>query len=478
MIIPVILSGGVGSRLWPLSREHLPKQLMPLLGGEYSLFQKTLMRVSKIAEAAPPIIVCNESHRFMAAAQMQALNMTYTDIILEPVSRNTCPAITVGALAATKDDKDPDVLVLPADHIIREDDLFASAVRSGSALTSNGSIITFGIVPDRPETGYGYIHKGESVPGHSNGSACLVREFFEKPDHQKARSFVDSKEYFWNSGMFMFRASVFLKELGRLSPEILSACRESYEKARRDLDFTRLDEDAFSSCPSISIDYAVMEKTPQAVVIPLAAGWSDVGSWLSLHEVCEKDDCLNAVTGDVLLEDVRNCYIHSENRLVAALGIENQIIIETKDAVLVSSIERSQDVKLIVAKLKEQKREEAFSHSRIYRPWGSYESIDTGERFQVKRITVNPGASLSLQMHYHRTEHWIVVRGTARITNDDKVSLLHEDQSTYIPCGTQHRLENPGKIPLELIEVQSGSYLGEDDIRRFDDKYGRSQTGS
>ncbi len=473
MIVPVILSGGVGSRLWPLSREHLPKQLMPLLGGEHSLFQKTLMRVSKIAGTAPPIIVCNESHRFMAAAQMQALQTAYSDIILEPVGRNTCPAITVGVLAAMKDDGDPDVLVLPADHLIREDDLFASAVQKGSELTSDGNIITFGIVPDRPETGYGYICKGESIPGHASAEARLVRKFFEKPDYEKACSYVESKEYFWNSGMFMFRASVFLEELARLSPEILSACRESYEKARRDLDFTRLEEQSFTSCPNISIDYAVMEKTPRAAVVPLEVGWSDVGSWLSLHEVCEKDDSLNVVTGDVLLEDVRNCYVHSENRLIAALGIENQIIVETKDAVLVSSIERSQDVKLIVGRLKDQMREEALSHSRTYRPWGSYESIDTGERFKVKRITVNPGASLSLQMHYHRAEHWIVVRGTARIIKDNEEFLLNEDQSTYIPWGTRHRLENPGKIPLELIEVQSGSYLGEDDICRFDDKYGR-----
>ncbi|MGA3118470.1 MAG: mannose-1-phosphate guanylyltransferase/mannose-6-phosphate isomerase [Syntrophobacteraceae bacterium] len=474
MIVPVILSGGVGSRLWPLSREHLPKQLMRLMGGEHSLFQKTLMRLPKIAGTAPPIIVCNESHRFMAAAQIQALNMTYSAIILEPVGRNTCPAITVAALAALKNYQDPDLLVLPADHLIREDDIFASAVQKGSKLTSDGKIITFGIVPDKPETGYGYIHKGENVPGHSNGDACMVREFFEKPDYEKASSYVDSKEYYWNSGMFMFRASVFLEELGRLAPEILSACSESYEKARRDLDFIRLEESAFASCPNSSIDYAVMEKTPHAVVIPLAVGWSDVGSWLSLHEVSEKDECRNVVTGDVLLEDVRNCYIHSENRLIAALGIENQIIIETKDAVLVSSIERSQDVKLIVGKLKKQMREEAFSHARTYRPWGSYESVDTGDRFQVKRLTVNPGASLSLQMHYHRAEHWTVVRGTARVTKGNEEFLLNEDQSTYIPWGTQHRLENPGKIPLELIEVQSGSYLGEDDIRRFDDKYGRA----
>lgn len=474
MIVPVILSGGVGSRLWPLSREHLPKQLMPLLGGEHSLFQKTLVRLLKIAGTAPPIIVCNESHRFMAAAQVQALNMTYSDIILEPVGRNTCPAITVGALAAMKNGEDPDLLVLPADHLIREDDLFAPAVLKGTELTSDGKIITFGIVPDRPETGYGYIRKGQSVPGQSNANAWVVREFIEKPDYEKACSYVDSKEYLWNSGMFMFRASVFLEELGRLAPEILAACRDSYEKARRDLDFIRLEEGAFASCPNISLDYAVMEKTPHAVVIPLTVGWSDVGSWLSLHEVCEKDERRNVVTGDVLLEDVRNCYIHSENRLIAALGIENQIIIETKDAVLVSSMERSQDVKLIVGRLKKQMREEALSHSRTYRPWGSYESVDTGDRFQVKRITVNPGASLSLQMHYHRAEHWVVVRGTARVTKGDEEFLLNEDQSSYIPWGTRHRLENPGKIPLELIEVQSGSYLGEDDIRRFDDKYGRA----
>lgn len=473
MIVPIILSGGVGSRLWPLSREHLPKQLMPLLGGEHSLFQKTLMRLSSIAETAPPIIVCNESHRFMAAAQMQAINKAYSDIILEPAGRNTCPAITVGALAALKNEDDPDLLVLPADHLIRDDALFASAVQMGRELTSNGNIITFGIVPDRPETGYGYIRKGERVDGLSNSDAFLVREFSEKPDYDKARSYVDSKEYLWNSGMFMFRASVFLNELGQFEPEILKICRESYEKARRDLDFIRLEESSFTSCPNISIDYAVMEKTPRAVVIPLEVGWSDVGNWLSLHEVFEKDEFRNVVTGDALLEDVRNCYIHSESRLIAALGIENQVIVETKDAVLVASISRAQDVKLIVNKLKKQMREEVYSHSRTFRPWGSYESIDIGDRFQVKRLTVNPGAELSLQKHFHRAEHWVVVRGTAGVTRGDEEFLLHENESTYIPCGTRHRLGNPGKIPLELIEVQSGSYLGEDDILRFEDNYGR-----
>lgn len=473
MIVPVILSGGVGSRLWPLSREHLPKQLMPILGADHSLFQKTLMRLTGIANAAPPVIVCNESHRFMAAAQMQEIGMRYSDILLEPTGRNTCPAITAGTLAAMKNGDDPDILVLPADHLIREDNLFAEAVQKGSELTPAGRIITFGIVPDRPETGYGYIRKGENLPGQ-NVEAFAVSRFFEKPDYEQACSYVDSKEYFWNSGMFLFRASTFLEELGTFSPEILAACRQSYQNARRDLDFVRLEESAFSSCPNISIDYAVMEKTAHAAVIPLSVGWSDVGSWQSLHEVCEKDDCLNSITGDVLLEDVHNCHIHSEHRLVAALGIKDQIIVETKDALLVASIERSQDVKNIVSKLKKQKREEVYSHSKTYRPWGAFESIDTGERFRVKRLTVNPGASLSLQMHYHRAEHWVVVRGTARIIKGDEEFLLNEDQSTYIPWGTRHRLENPGKIPLELIEVQTGSYLGEDDISRFDDKYGRS----
>jgi mannose-1-phosphate guanylyltransferase/mannose-6-phosphate isomerase len=474
MIVPVILSGGVGSRLWPLSREHLPKQLMPIMGGEHSLFQKTMLRLSGIAEIAPPIIVCNENHRFMAAAQMQALNLPCSEIILEPVGRNTCPAITVAALAASRNGADPSLLVLPADHLISDATLFGSAVQRAADLARNGNIITFGIVPDRPETGYGYIKRGEPFPeAIEDGGAYLVREFAEKPEYEKACSFVESGEYFWNSGMFLFRPSVFLQELERFSPEILDSCRKSYDNARSDLDFIRLEETSFAGCPNISIDYAVMERTPRGVVIPLSVGWSDVGSWLSLHEVCDKDECRNVITGDVVIEDATNCYIHSENRLVAALGTENLIIVETKDAVLVSSIERSQDVKLIVNRLKKEMREETLSHSRTYRPWGSYENIDAGNRFKVKRITVNPGSALSLQMHYHRAEHWIVVRGTARITKGDEVFLLNENQSTYIPHGTNHRLENPGLIPLELIEVQSGSYLGEDDICRFDDIYGR-----
>ena len=474
MIVPVILSGGVGSRLWPLSREYLPKQLMPIMGGKHSLFQETMLRLSGIHGVAPPIVVCNENHRFMAAVQMQALNLPYSDILLEPVGRNTCPAITVGALAASRDGEDPALLVLPADHIISDAALFASAVQLGAKLAESGNIITFGIVPDRAETGYGYIKKGARLTeADENGAAYSVSAFTEKPDSEKARYFVDSGEYLWNSGMFMFRASAYLQELERHSPEVLKLCRESFDGAHRDLDFTRLGDESFASCPNISIDYAVMEKTSKAVVIPLSVGWSDVGSWLSLHEVSKKDQNQNAITGDVITEDARNCYIHSENRLVAALGIENLIIVETKDAVLVSSLERSQDVKLIVENLKKNMREEVLVHPRTYRPWGSFESIDFGERFKVKRLTVNPGATLSLQMHYHRAEHWVVVRGTARITRGEEVSFLNEDESTYIPHNTKHRLENPGKIPLELIEVQSGSYLGEDDISRFDDVYGR-----
>jgi mannose-1-phosphate guanylyltransferase/mannose-6-phosphate isomerase len=451
---------------------------MPLMGGKLSLFQKTILRIAQIPDAAPPIVVCNESHRFMIAAQIQALDLSQSAIILEPVGRNTCPAITVGAMEAAKDGADPVLLVIPADHVIDREEVFASAVQMGRELAQAGNIITFGIVPDRPETGYGYIKKAENPAGNNPGmgfgnGAFPVAEFTEKPEYETACRYVASKEYFWNSGMFMFRSSDYLQELDAFYPQIVTSCREAYQNSRRDLDFIRLEQKSFSSCPNISVDYAVLEKTSRAVVIPIDAGWSDVGSWLSLRDACAKDEEGNVVDGDVILEDVHNCYIHSENRLVAALGIENQIIVETKDAILVSSIDRSQDVKLIVNRLKEEDREEAVTHAKTYRPWGSYENIDTGDRFKVKRITVNPGASLSLQMHYHRAEHWVVVRGTARIVRGDEVSLLNENQSTYIPWGTRHRLENPGKIPLELIEVQSGSYLGEDDIHRYEDIYGR-----
>jgi mannose-1-phosphate guanylyltransferase/mannose-6-phosphate isomerase len=473
MIVPVILCGGVGSRLWPLSREYYPKQLMSINGDAFSLFQKTILRLGSVSGAAPPIIVCNDSHRFMIAAQMQAVEAEHRSIILEPVGRNTCPAIAVAALDAVKNGSDPVLLVVPADHLIRNAEPFAAAVQTGNDYALREKIITFGIVPDRPETGYGYIRKGECAGEAGTNGAFRVWEFTEKPELDKASAYLESKEYLWNSGMFMFQASVFLDELNRFAPGILDACRQAYDGARRDLDFIRLDEKTFSACPNDSIDYAILEKTSKAVVIPLDIGWSDLGSWTSLRDVCSKDEHGNGTCGDVMLEDVNNCYIHSENRLVAALGIRDQIVIETKDAVLVASTDRAQDVKLLVSRLKNQMREEALTHLRTYRPWGSYENIDLGDRFRVKRITVNPGAALSLQMHYHRAEHWVVVKGTARITRGEEVFLLNEDQSTYISWGTKHRLENPGKIPLELIEVQTGSYLGEDDICRLEDIYGR-----
>lgn len=481
MVVPIILSGGAGSRLWPLSREHLPKQLLRMLGGNLSLFQMTIKRLSAISAVAPPIIICNESHRFLIAAQMQEIGVAPAAIILEPAGRNTSPAAAVASFEVSRVGADPVMLVLPADHVIRDEARFAHAVDIGKRVAREGSIVTFGIVPDRPETGYGYIKRGEPLDGFQaeglnasfDSGAYRVFEFAEKPDIEKACRYVESRAYLWNSGMFMFRPSIYLKELDRFSADTVESCRRAHEKARCDLDFIRLDEQSFLACPSDSIDYAVLEKTSLAAVIPLEAGWSDVGSWLSLHAARNKDEKGNVTHGDVLVEGVSNCYIHSDGRLVAAVGIENQVVIETKDAVLVSTIDRAQEVKAIVARLKEAGREEALAHSRTYRPWGSYECVDCSERFQVKRISVNPGARLSLQMHHHRAEHWIVVRGTARITRGEEVLLLSEDQSTYIPWGTRHRLENPGKIPLEVIEVQTGSYLGEDDIVRFEDEYGR-----
>lgn len=479
MIIPVILSGGSGTRLWPLSRELFPKQLMPIAGGEFSLLQSTVLRLRDIPGVASPIVVCNESHRFMVAAQLQAIDTPASAIILEPVGRNTAPAAAVAALEAMTGGEDPTLLILPADHMIRQSDSFATAVEAGSMLAEAGFLITFGITPERPETGYGYIQRGQKpdAPGApQNGvpDAYSVSSFVEKPDLETARSYMDSGDYFWNSGMFMFQASTYLDEVEEFAPAMLQACRDAFSLAKRDLDFLRLDPASFQSCPGDSIDYAVMERTSKAVVIPLRdIGWSDVGSWPSLHEVLNKDDQGNVLIGDVMVEDVHNCYLHSSSRLIAAVGMENHVVVETKDAILVASLERGQDVKAIVQRLNSAKREETVVHPRVYRPWGSYECIDCSARFQVKRITVNPGATLSLQLHHHRAEHWVVVKGTARITRGDEVILLSEDQSTYIPLGTKHRLENPGKIPLELIEVQTGSYLGEDDIVRLEDVYGR-----
>lgn len=471
MLIPVILAGGSGTRLWPLSRELYPKQLLPLMG-ETTLLQNTLLRISGLEDMSPPIILCNENHRFLVAEQLRAINVIPLSIILEPVGRNTAPAIATAALFALSKDKDAVLLVLPADHHIGDTETFRNGIQAALHFAKAGHLITFGVYPTAPETGYGYIRKGETVSSLSF-QAMRIGEFVEKPDRDTAEKYIDSGAYFWNSGMFVFKASAILKELENLAPRIVQSCREAKEKGSEDLDFFRLDKEAFSACPSDSIDYAVMEKTQKGLIIPLSSGWNDLGSFDSLWEVQEKDADGNVSIGDVLVQDVRRSYLHSTSRLLAAIGIENHVVVETPDAVLISPWDRVQEVKGIVQKLKEGNREEALCHRRVYRPWGSYESISCDKRFQVKRIVVKPGAKLSLQKHYHRAEHWIVVHGTALVMIGNEERLLSENESTFVPLGMSHRLENPGKIPLELIEVQSGSYLGEDDIQRMDDVYGR-----
>ena len=475
MIIPVILSGGSGSRLWPLSRELYPKQLLPLVGN-LTMLQETVDRLKGVAKLTAPLVVSNDQHRFMVAQQLADINQTAQAIILEPVGRNTAPAVAVAALRAQAGGDDPVLLVLPADHVIKDPQALCSAISAAYPLAQAGSLITFGVVPTAPETGYGYIKAGETPVSDLSSpiAAYGVDRFVEKPDKATAVGYLQSDGYYWNSGMFMFKASRYLEELQRFAPDMLAACQASLTTAKSDLDFVRLDADAFAACPADSIDYAVMEKTDAAAVIPLDAGWSDVGSWSALWEVCPQDDRGNVATGDVVLHDVTNSYLHAENgRLLAAIGVDDLVVVDTADAVLVTSKDRCQEVKEIVGQLKKAKRDEASTHRKVYRPWGNYEAIDRSDRFQVKRITVKPGGTLSQQMHHHRAEHWIVVKGTARITTGDEVVLLSENQSTYIPLGVTHRLENPGKIDLELIEVQSGSYLGEDDIVRFDDHYGR-----
>jgi mannose-1-phosphate guanylyltransferase / mannose-6-phosphate isomerase len=472
MLIPVILSGGAGTRLWPLSRELYPKQLLALAGKD-TMLQETVKRLAGLA-SANPVIVCNEAHRFLVAEQVRQLGVPSGAIVLEPVGRNTAPAIALGALAALKTagaGEDPVLLVLPADHVIRDVEAFQGAVRVAHAAAERGELVTFGIVPRGPETGYGYIQRGES-----QGATYRIARFIEKPTLERAREFVSAGEYYWNSGMFMFQARRYLEELERLAPGIARTCRAAFEAARSDLDFTRIDLKAFEACPSDSIDYAVMEKVREALVVPLDAGWSDVGSWAALHEACDPDVVGNVARGDVLVEDCNGCYLYSESRLVAAVGLSDHVVVETKDAVLVAPRARVQDVKKLVARLKALGRYEHSLHREVYRPWGSYDSVENGERFQVKRLKVKPGGTLSLQLHHHRAEHWIVVSGTARITRGEEVFLLEENQSTYIPIGVRHRIENPGKIPLHIIEVQSGSYLGEDDIVRLEDRYGREGT--
>ena len=471
MIIPVILSGGTGSRLWPLSRESYPKQFLPLTGKQ-SLLQDTVARVMQVPDTTPPLVVCNQEHRYMVAEQLRLLGITPTAVILEPVGRNTAPAATLAALYALEmeTEQDPILLLLPADHVIADADGFRQAMEKALPHAQDGHLLTFGIVPQSPEIGYGYIKAGAAL---AESGIYRVDRFVEKPDQAAAQSYVESGDYYWNSGMFMFRASRFLQELQRLAPEILDACRQAWPGEHSDLDFLRLDRDAFQACPSDSIDYAVMEKTDDALVMPLNVAWNDVGSWAALWEVGEQDANGNVLNGDVLPLDTRKTYVHAQDRLVATIGVENLVIVETADAVLVANKDNVQTVRTIVEQLKKEDREEGRAHRKIYRPWGCYDSIDSEERFKVKRITVNPGAQISLQTHHHRAEHWIVVKGTARVTCGDEEFLLTENQSTYIPLGTCHRLENPGKIPLELIEVQSGSYLGEDDIVRFEDIYGR-----
>lgn len=464
-ILPVILSGGSGTRLWPLSREAYPKQFLPLSGNR-TMLQSTWLRVADIA-TQPPIVVANESHRFVAAEQLQEIGVAPSAILLEPTGRNTAPAIATAALEARRNGDDPLLLVLPSDHLIRDVAHFHQAIQQASSIAEQGKLVTFGIQPTAPETGYGYI---KAVAGEG---ARAIERFVEKPDLATAETYVTSGQYYWNSGMFLFRASRYLEELERLQPAILAACRAAWDKARRDSDFIRLDADAFKASPSDSIDYAVMEKTSDAAVVPLDAGWSDVGSWTALRDVSEQDSNGNAHQGDIIAIDCSNTFAYGE-RLIAMVGLQDIIVVETDDAVLVGKSDRMQEVKEVVARLKADGRSEATWHRKVYRPWGAYDSIDNGERFQVKRITVKPGGTLSLQMHHHRAEHWIVVSGTAEVTRGEEVLLLTENQSTYIPLGVTHRLRNPGKLPLELIEVQSGSYLGEDDIVRFEDTYGRT----
>ena len=476
-LIPVILSGGSGTRLWPLSREKYPKQLLPLIG-EDSLLQATIRRIEGLAgiRLEAPMVVCNEEYRFVIAEQLRLMDKAGT-ILLEPVGRNTAPALTLAALAAMREGGDPILLVMPADHVILDTAAFQTVVRKGMALATEGAVVTFGITPDSPETGFGYIQSGAAF---GEGGACHIARFVEKPDLATAQAYLDDGSYLWNSGLFMLRASVWLAAIAIYRQDILAACRAAWDQGSADGEFLRVNKEAFAQCPSDSIDYAVMERIaaddnalPSGVVIPLAAGWSDVGAWDSLWQVLPKDDEGNVSQGDVLLHDCRNTLVMSGGRLVACVGVEDVVVVETPDAILVVHKNKTQDVKKIVDSLKREGRPEGQLHRKVFRPWGWYDGVDAGERFQVKRIVVKPGAALSLQMHHHRAEHWIVVRGTAQVTRGDTSYLVSENESTFIPLGTRHRLENPGCVPLEMIEVQSGSYLGEDDIVRFEDAYGR-----
>ena len=466
MITPVIMAGGSGSRLWPLSRSLYPKQFLALTG-ENTMLQETLSRLSAL-DVSAPLVICNEEHRFIVAEQLRSIDKTGS-IILEPVGRNTAPAIALAAEVTLNND--PLLLVLSADHVIQDSNAFTQAVKNAIPLAQAGKLVTFGVVPTQPHTGYGYIKRGNSV---SDSSGYDVNAFVEKPSSSVAAEYVESGEYYWNSGMFLIKASRYLQELEKYCPEISAACKKALENTTYDNDFIRLDADAFKLCPDESIDYAVMEHTTDAVVVPLDAGWNDIGAWSALWEVNDKDEHGNTIHGDIILQDTKNSLIYGGERLVTTIGLDNVVIVDTKDALLVASKDKVQDVKQIVEQLKIEQRSEYKIHREVYRPWGKYDSIDNGKRYQVKRITVNPGEKLSIQMHHHRAEHWIVVSGTAKVTNGDNTFLVTENESTYIPIGVIHALENPGKMQLEMIEVQSGSYLGEDDIVRFEDRYGRT----
>ncbi|MCX7099287.1 MAG: mannose-1-phosphate guanylyltransferase/mannose-6-phosphate isomerase [Methylococcales bacterium] len=465
-MIPVILSGGSGTRLWPLSRKHYPKQFLPLVSS-HTMIQETVLRLTGLGDLKPLIAVCNEDHRFMMAEQLWEIGMKPAAIILEPMGKNTAPAVAMAALtAASPDDV---LLILPADHVIANLPAFHEAIIQANILAKQGFLVTFGVVPTEPETGYGYIKRDTLQHGPAYGVAAFV----EKPDAETAGHYLESGDFYWNSGMFAFKAGSFLQELEKFNPEILSCCQQALNASKVDLDFVRLDKDLFSLCPSDSIDYAVMEKTDKAVVIPLDAEWNDVGSWSALWDVTDKDAFGNAISGDVLTIDTRNSYIHSQSKLVAVIGVHDLVIVETDDAVMVAPKDRVQEVKEIVNQLKASGRCEADIHRKAYRPWGHYDLVDSGDRHQTKRIVVKPGGKLSVQKHHHRAEHWVVVKGTAMVTKGDEKMLISENESIYIPLGIVHCLENPGVIPLEIVEVQSGSYLGEDDIVRFDDQYGR-----
>jgi mannose-1-phosphate guanylyltransferase / mannose-6-phosphate isomerase len=470
-LYPVILSGGAGTRLWPLSREHFPKPLMPLVS-ERSLLQDTALRLDGVPGLGDALYVCNEEHRFLVAEQVSRLDRKPATIILEPEGRNTAPALTLAALYLVQQDPDALMIVMPADHVMTQPQAFIDAVQQGRTDAGKGALVTFGIVPGRAETGYGYIRRGNAL---QDSAAFQVGEFVEKPDLQTAEHYLESGDYYWNSGIFLMRADRWLEEVEHFAPLILQHCRNAVRLGAQDCDFFRVSKADFLSCPSDSIDYAVMEKTDRAVVLPLSAGWSDIGAWPALWDVCARDADGNVIRGDVLAEDTHNAFLVAQHRCVATVGLKDIIVIETADAVLVASKDKAQNVKAIVNRLKAAKRDEYKTHRQVYRPWGSYEGIDAGARFQVKRLSVKPGAQLSLQMHHHRAEHWVVVKGTARVTCGDQVFNLHENESTYIPMGERHRLENPGNIPLEVIEIQSGSYLGEDDIVRYEDVYDRVQ---